>query len=413
MRARCVLLLGVFFLGGLERANAANSGNPLDFFKQARSGAAQEGITFAGEYTGEVFGNIGGGIKTGATYDGLLKLALQIDLGRMAGWNGATIYGSMLYPHGQGLTDQFTGDFNRLSSIDAYDSVRLFELWFQQQLWGGQFSIRIGQMSADSEFFQPETSSLFINSCFGTFPTISFGTALPIYPVGGLGLRVDYRPTSSITFRAAFFDSSPGNQNLDDKHGTLFHLNPNGGVLLIAEAAYHINPTKTNRGFSGIYTLGGYYDSKRFTGSFVQPKHSANGGLYAIADQVVYRAEPYVDEKSSSRGLSVFSSCAVAPGDRNLVSFYLDGGLNYIGLVPGRENDISGLAVSYTKIGNDVVSNGTVVHSGHETVIEASYRIQLTEHLYLQPDVQCILHPGAFGERPNTLVGGLRFDFTF
>ncbi|HEX3444759.1 MAG TPA: carbohydrate porin [Chthoniobacterales bacterium] len=185
------------------------------------------------------------------------------------------------------------------------------------------------------------------------------------------------------------------------------------GLILIAEGIYQVQPTQANRGIVGTYTLGGYYDSRQFIGDFVHPAHGANGGLYAIVDQIVYRPEPYVDEKSSNRALSVFSRCAVAPGDRNLVSFYLDCGFNYIGLVPGRDNDIVGLAVSYAKIGDDVVRNGSAVHSGHETVIEASHRIQLNEHLYLQPDMQCILHPGAFGEYPNALVGGLRFDLTF
>ena len=413
MRARCVLFLGVLFLGGLERGNASDSGSPDDLFKRAHSSTDREGVTFTAEYTGEVFGNLTGGIKTGATYEGLLKVSLQLELSKLVCWNGATIYGSMFYPHGEGLTERFTGDFNRLSSIDAYDSVRLFELWFQQKIGGDQFSLRIGQMSADVEFYQSTSSNLFINSCFGTFPTISFGTNLPSYPVGGIGARIDYRPNPSFAFRAGLFDSNPGIQNLNDKHGTVFHLNPNAGLILIAEGVCQTKPTPTNGGIVGTYTLGGYYDSRQFSGDFVHRAHSANGGLYAIGDQVVYRPEPYIGEKSSIRGLSIFSSCAVAPGDRNLVSFYLDGGLNYIGLVPGRDNDVSGLAVSYTKIGNDVVRNGAVVHSGHETLIEASYRIQLTDHFYLQPDVQCILHPGAFGEHPNTLVGGLRFDFTF
>jgi porin len=413
MRARCVLLLGAFLLGGLERGNAGDSGGLYDFFNHVRAITDQEGVTFNAEYTGEVFGNLTGGIKTGATYEGLLRLSLQLELSRLVCWNGATIYGSLLYPHGEGLTDRFTGDFNRLSSIDAYDSIRLFELWFQQKIGGDLFSIRIGQMSADVEFYQSASSNLFINSCFGTFPTISFGTNLPIYPVGGLGARIDYRPNSNFAFRAALFDSNPGIQDLNDKHGTVFHLNPNAGLIVIAEGVYQVKPTPANRGIVGTYTLGGYYDSRQYTGDFVHPAQGANGGVYAIIDQTIYRVEPYVDKNSSNRGLSLFTSCTVAPGDRNLVSLYLDAGCNYVGLVPGRDNDIAGVAASYTKIGDDVVRNGSAVHSGHETVIEASYRIQLNDHLYLQPDVQCILHPGAFGKHPNTLVGGLRFDFTF
>jgi porin len=410
------LRLGVIFATGLlsfQLAGADNGGSDQkDFFQEVHSATEQEGVTFTAEYTGEIFANLSGGIKTGAAYEGLIRLSLQLDLAQLLCWKGATVYGSMLYPAGEGLTNQYTGDFNRLSNIDAYDSVRLFELWFQQKLFGGLFSIRLGQIAADQEFYQSTTSNLFINSCFGTFPTISFNTNLPIYPVGGLGVRIDYRPSSSATFRAGVFDSNPGIQDLNDKHGIAFHLNPTAGLIFVAEGVYQVNPTRENRGTVGTYTIGGYYDSRQYSGDFVHPVHASNGGLYAIIDQVVYRAQPYIDEKSSKQGLSIFTSCGVAPRDRNVVSLYVDCGCNYLGLVPGRENDILGVAVSYTKLSDELVENRTI-HSGHETVIEASYKLQLNDHLYLQPDAQYIFYPGGFGAHPNAWVSGLRFDFTF
>jgi porin len=412
MLARCVLLLGILLVG-VNQAIGDDGANLDHFLEGTHSTAEADGLTFGAEYTGEVLANLSGGIKTGVTYEALLKISLNADLAKVLCWNGATLYGSMLYPHGKGLSSRYSGDLNQLSNIDAYNSVRLFELWFEQKFFGDLLSMRIGQMSADVEFFQPETSSLFINSCFGTFPTISFGTQLPIYPVGGLGARVDFKPISASTFRAALFDSNPGIQELNDKNGTRFHLSPNEGVIFIAEGVYHINPTKANHGMDGTYTLGGYYDSRKFTESFVHPAHSSNGGLYAIADQVVYRPEPYVDETSSNRKLSIFASCAAAPADRNLVSLYVDGGFNYHGLLPGRENDDFGIAISYTKLSQDVVHNAKVVQSGHETAIEATYRLQLTNHVFLQPDLQYILYPGGFGEHPNALVTGLRFDVMF
>ena len=411
------VFLGVIFATGLlspARAWAAEgASDQKDIFQQVHSATEQKGVTFTAEYTGEIFANLSGGIKTGAAYEGLLRLSLQFDLAQLLCWKGATIYGSMLYPAGEGLTNEYTGDFNRLSNIDAYDSVRLFELWFQQKLFGGLFSIRLGQIAADQEFYQSTTSNLFINSCFGTFPTISFNTNLPIYPVGGLGVRVDYRPSGSATFRAAVLDSNPGIQDLNNKHGVAFHVNPAAGVIFIAEGVYQVNPTKENRGIVGTYTIGGFYDSRQFSGDFVHPVHASNGGLYAIIDQVVYRAQPYADEKSGKQGLSIFTSCGVAPSDRNVVSLYVDCGCNYLGLVPCRENDIAGVAVSYTKLSDELVENGRPIHSGHETIIEGSYKLQLNDHLYLQPDVQYIFYPGGFGAHPNALVSGLRFDFTF
>jgi carbohydrate-selective porin OprB len=57
--------------------------------------------------------------------------------------------------------------------------------------------------------------------------------------------------------------------------------------------------------------------------------------------------------------------------------------------------------------------NGVPVLSGHETVLEATYRLQLTDHLFIQPDFQYIFDPGAFRDRPNAVVAGIRYDLTF
>jgi porin len=406
-------ILSVAMLGVSVFGCSAGSTKEADFLTQFHSMTEQQGVTFIGEYTGEIFGNLSGGIQQGASYEGLLKLTVQLDLKKIFDWDGASIYASALYPHGNGLTRQYTGDFDILSSIDAYDSVRLFELWFQQKFFGGKASIRIGQMSADVEFYQSVWANLFVNSCFGTFPTISMGTNLPIYPFGGLGARIDYYPSSSTFLRAAIFDSNAGDPATNDQHGTRFHLSPSAGVIAIAEAGYQITPSPENGGKQENYTIGAYYDSRRFTGSFVDPTHHSNGGLYAIVDRLIYRSRAYVNGQSTFGRLGGFASFAFAPASGNQVSFYADCGLNYIGLFPGRENDVLGVALSYTKISSDFLVDNTPVHSGHETVLEADYRLQLTDRIFIQPDFQYIFDPGAFRHRPNAVVAGVRYDLTF
>jgi porin len=373
----------------------------------------QTGVTFRGEYTGEGFSNLSGGVRRGVTYEALLKLNLQLDLKQIVGWTGGSVSALALYPFGEGLSREYTGDFNILSNIDAYDSFRLFELWFQQKFLGDHASVRVGQMSADQEFYQSQRSNIFINSCFGTFPTISMGTNLPIYPVGGLGARIDFHPTAGAFVRVAGFDSNPGQANSNSKHGTRFHLNASSGMIVIAEAGYQIIPSPENGGKDETYTLGAYYDSRRFAGDFVDSTHSRNGGFYAIVDRLLYRTTPYVNAQSNFIGLGAFASCAFAPADRNEVSFYADGGINYNGPFPGRDHDVFGLAVSYTKISHAYLVSKTPIHSGHETVFEATYRLQLTDRLYIQPDFQYILDPGAFRHLPNAVAAGVRFDLTF
>ena len=76
-------------------------------------------------------------------------------------------------PSGTSLTNKAVHDLNALSNIDAYDSVRLYELWLQQEVWAGQSFLRLGQMLADAEFFVSAYGALFINSSFGAIPLVS------------------------------------------------------------------------------------------------------------------------------------------------------------------------------------------------------------------------------------------------
>ncbi|HEY0790938.1 MAG TPA: carbohydrate porin [Chthoniobacterales bacterium] len=407
---RILPLLVAWFSACACSAGLADEGG---FLTRLHSVTEQSGVTFRGEYTGEGLGNLTGGIRRGATYEALIKLGVQLDLKPILGWTGATLSATALYPFGEGLSREYTGDFNILSNIDAYDSFRLFEFWFQQRFFGGNASFRIGQMAADQEFYQSQRSNIFINSCFGTFPTISMGTSLPIYPVGGLGARLDVHPSAGTFARVAVFDSNPGQANGNDRHGTRFNLSPGSGVLVIAEGGWQVVPSSDNGGRDETYTLGAYYDSRRFNGGFVHPAHAGNGGFYAIADRLLYRPTPYVNAQSKLTGLGGFASIAAAPADRNEVSFYADTGLNYNGVFPGRDHDVFGLAVSYTRISRDYLIDRRPIHSGHEAVLEGTYRVQVTDHLYIQPDIQYIFDPGAFRHLPNTLAAGVRFDLTF
>ena len=394
-------------------AYSAGCAESDDFLAQVHSFTEARGLIFRGEYTGEAFGNLSGGLQRGAACEALLKLGIQLDLEKLVGWTGGSLAVSALYPFGEGLSREYTGDLNVLSNIDAYDSFRLFELWLQQTFLGGNASLRVGQMSADQEFYQSQRSNIFINSCFGTFPTISMGTNLPIYPVGGLGARLELHPDANTFVRVAGFDSNPGPANAGNKQGIRFDLNPGAGAIVIAEAGYRVVPSPANGGQDLTCTVGAYYDSRRFTGDFKTPTHSCNGGLYAIVDGLLYRTRPYANAQSNSPGLGAFASCAFAPVDRNEISFYADGGINYNGPFRGREQDVVGLALSYTRVSSDFLFNRARIQSGHETVLEATYRLQISPRVYLQPDFQCIFDPGAFRHLPNAVVGGIRCDLTF
>ncbi|MBA3652527.1 MAG: carbohydrate porin [Chthoniobacterales bacterium] len=90
-----------------------------------------------------------------------------MDFEKAGGLPGLTFTVSGLYAAGPGLTNEVVHDLNVLSNIDTFDSIRLYEAWLQQEFWDGKFSLRLGQILADAEFFVSDYGALFINSSFG------------------------------------------------------------------------------------------------------------------------------------------------------------------------------------------------------------------------------------------------------
>jgi len=62
------------------------------------------GIKFAATYIGETLGNVSGGIKRGAVYDGRLNLAVDVDLQKLVGAEQLTFHANMFQIHGSGLS---------------------------------------------------------------------------------------------------------------------------------------------------------------------------------------------------------------------------------------------------------------------------------------------------------------------
>jgi porin len=134
--------------------------------------------------------------------------------------------------------------------------------------------------------------------------------------------------------------------------------------------------------------------------------------------------------RAGERSVSVFTRGGVSPSDRNLLSWYIDGGIGFKGLLPGRADDTLTFGVARSNISKDAAAldRDTLVLGGlpypirnAETVFEVSYTIQLAPWWTVQPDLQYIVHPGGNVTDPdnpdrtvgNALVVGARSTITF
>jgi porin len=370
-----------------------------------------DGMKLSPTYIGEVFGNPSGGARHGVIYDGLLNLALDLDLEQMSdgGVEGLTIHANALDIHGNSLSAQYVGDFSNTSNIAGYNSLRLQELWVQKWFWEKRLSLKVGNIAVDSEFFQSSSASLFINGTFGAFTFIASNVPnAPVYPLASPGVRLQFLPTSNFYVMAGVFgqdlDSDPSTNN---QHGTRFALTSSDGMLIMSEAGYLLNQSPNDRGLQGTYRLGSFVhteDSPTFDGL----NGGTNYGVYGVMDQQIYT---HADE-----AISLFVRSGGAPSNTNFVDYYIEGGFNFTGFIPGRDSDVAGLAVARSHVSSDF-SDSQVEAGGlpstAETVIEATYKVQMAPWWSLQPDVQYIVTPSGVEGSQNALVLGLRTTLAF
>ena len=405
----------------------------------ARSALHDRGINIDLTYTGEVMSVLSGGLDHHSIYEGLLDFSVNTDLQKLIGWTGATTHVTIYQiQNTKGGITAAAGSISPPSSIDALPTTRLYSAWFQQS-FGHFASLRLGQLNADAEFFLSDTASNLVNGTFGWGDNLATNmlNGGPAYPLAVPGVRLKLTPTDNLTALGAVFTGDPAGPNCggdDDfpqkcnRYGTAaFGLD--GGALFMGELQYSVNQGKHAVGLPGVYKLGGWYANADFpdqhygldaTGaqiSLADPSaaytlmHAGNGGIYGVIDQMVWRG--------GDSSLNLFVRGGVSPADRNLVSYYVDGGLGIKGPLPGRANDTLTFGVAHAKISRDAVAldqdnlalNGLpyAVRSA-ETVFEASYIAQIAPWWTVQPDLQYIWRPSG-GQDPDDVTQGIGHAF--
>ena len=367
----------------------------------------------------EVMGNVSGGIRQGVIFDGVLNVGLDIDLERLTNWwTGGSIHANSLWIFGPSLSAQYVGDISNTSNIAGFNTIRLQELWFEQSFWQQRASLRAGLLAADAEFFTSSYSSLFLSGTFGAFTLV--GSNLPnppIYPEAVPGVRLSIQPTSKFYFQAGIYGGNAQSQE-ENNHGLNFRLSTTDGALIFSEIGFLLGQSPGDRGLKGTYKLGSFVHTGNFdtwnsqaqvalgTGSL--KSGGIDYGIYGVVDQELIQ--------SGGRSVDMFVRGGGAPGDINFVNWYIDGGFNFRGFIPGRIRDVAGIAVAHSSISRDF-SNAQVLQGNpgfsSETVLEATYNFSIVPWWTLQPDFQYIWTPSAQNGSNNAAVLGIRTTITF
>ncbi len=382
-----------------------------------RSALEAKGIALNALETSEVLGNVTGGVRQGAIYEGATLMTLSVDTQKLLSFPNGTFYASAYQIRGRGLSANNLDNLNIVSTIEAPASTRLFELRYEQSFFDGKASVRIGQLAADQEFLISQFAGpLFINAGFG-WPTLAaqdLPEGGPAYPLATPGVRLKAQPMDQLALLGAVFNGDPA----DNGSGTSFRVNK--GVFAIAEAQYAINGGDHPIGLPGTYKIGAWFNSNVFADQrlgfdelpLADPAssdallyHHGNWSVYAVADQMIYRVPGTKDQ-----GVGLFFRFMGAPSDRNLVDFDLYTGATYKGIIPGRPDDTAGIGLIHTRVSDQIsqldVDMGLVSGVWHpiqrsETVLELTYQIQMAPWWTLQPDFQYVFNPGGSIPDPN------------
>lgn len=407
-----------------------------------RSRLENEGVVFTLTQTLDVLGNVNGGVKRGIEYDGLFQPQMDVDLEKLVGLPGMSAHVAAYVVQGKGLSQTNLQNIMTVTNTEyAPAGTKMGEFWVQQKFFGDTLAIKLGQIEADLNFDTIESSAFMVNSTWG-WPAIwaqNLPGQGPTYPNAVPGAQLILTPNPEWTFQGAVFNGNPtGNNPKGNTTGLDFPLG--NGTLSFLEAAYNLNPEGGEGKLPGTYKLGGWYNSQTFNSLNManngQPLAADSGAppqsfkgnysLYASFDQAIWR-----DANTEDQGPNVFASVHVSPqSERNQVNWFVEGGVNYKGLIDGRPLDQTALGFAYMSMSNAYVSNvqnqnayqGTNLPTPNfESFIEFDYQAVISPWLAVQPFVTYVINPGARAPQPqnaqlpinNALVFGVRTNVSF
>jgi porin len=358
-----------------------------------RTKLEEAGFYFDLIYTGEYFENVHGGIDEGGEYRGDVSLFLEIDTEQAGWWDGGLFFFQLQHQHGSGITNDYIGDFQVLSNIDADNFTQLSEAWYRHSFLDDSLWVLFGKMEANSYFAYVDYGLEFIHSSPGFTPTIPLTT----YPDQDWGLVVGVEPIDWFSMNVGVYQSPPdGGRSIGN---TIDNL---GGPMLLAEPAFHYQIA----GLPGHLRLGGWWSGDEFDRIDVNrptvTPASESYGAYVTFDQALW-----LEDEESDQGIGMFAQYGWSPPQRSEAHQYFGGGVQWTGAIPNRDADILGAGVFYVDF-----SNGAGFVDDGETAFELFYKYQATGWMTIKPDIQYITNPGGAG-LDDALAIGVRWEIIF
>ncbi len=358
--------------------------------------------------------NARGGISTHrhqGRWSGSYNLELDTDMERLAGLKGGT-----LYLHAEGTWPRQDIDATSVQSLFGVngdfaprEAFNLIELWYQQNLWDDTLQVRFGKIdmtggfecrgcpvSFDCSRYANDENTQFLNSALVNNPTIPF-------PDYGIGAIVLWAPSELwyISFGAADAQADKRETGLN----TAFHQEDY--FVYMAETGLTPALNSANGALPGAYRIGVWYDPQPKAALDETRFYRDDTGFYLSFDQMLCKENSNPDD---SQGLGTFFRYGYANGRSNAVSHFYSGGIQYEGLLEGRDADVLGVGYAHGVLSEHSSSPFT---EDFESVLEAYYAWKAAGWMTITPSIQYVANPGGMGESKDAVVAGLRTVITF
>jgi porin len=345
-------------------------------------------------YKGDLVSNFHGGISSGTTYLGLADLFLHFDAEKAGLWKGGEFLIHGGNSHGGEPSANLIGDFQVASNIEAGNHTFLYELWFKQTF--SQVTVTAGLQDMNAEFASSDIASLFLNSSFGVHSVISDNITAPIFPLTSPGITFCWATSERINIKTALYRGSPIDfeANPYNIKWSLNHLN---SLLWVNELQYMWTGSQER---NNVLKAGVFFHQHSSENDVVNSetgnKLTHDYGFYLVGDHKVY--------STGNHELSIFYQLGLSPRNDNFG--YVGAGSTYTGLFSKKGADVLGLAVADGML--------TKERGRDEITFELTYKVQISDQIYLQPEMQYVVHPGGTDlQLKNATVGLVRLGLTF
>lgn len=383
-----------------------------------RTELAQQGIKFEANLLTDTAYLADGGRNAGADplTSAQLWLGTQLDLEKLAGWNGVTVRAAMSARQGHSTSIRDLQDPSAPQMANAQGTFgrgnqdsRLSELSIEKNYKEQGLSIKAGRLGLGMDFNVMAcdfASTAFCAAQMGKWQ----GNIWMNTPVSQWGARIKQQLNPELAVQVGVYEFNPDNGN-GAKEGQGWSLDTThaDGVTIPAEIVW--TPKSLINNLPGSYRVGGMYNTADdpinqkdiVTG---QAEDRTFAGWLAIEQQLTSTGQ-------GRQGLHSFANFTWHDRVTNKVDHSQQLGVKYIGLLDSQPNDILGLAVNRVHVNNRFAESRPAFNTDAEYNIELNYSYNATKWLMLRPNLQYVVNPGATNNVDNALLLGLTSRIIF